>query len=227
MKSYPLFSETTKLADFIGTNYRLLDILPRLGIGLGFQERTAGQICEEKGISVQVFLLVCNVYTFDDYRPDEQTLKQIPTAELLDFISASHKDYREVFVPKLLARIADLANKSSELHHKVLVDLGNKYRELLFAHMDDEERTEFPYIEALIRGENPARENLFLNTECDYELSVALKDIQGVITKYLSDDSIDSLHMYRDILVDIATFDADTDKHILLEDVLMTLYDKD
>ena len=64
-----LFSENTRMADLVMTNRGLLYVLPCLGIGLGFGEKTVGQVCAERGLYVPLLSLVCNLYTFEGYAP--------------------------------------------------------------------------------------------------------------------------------------------------------------
>jgi len=216
-----LFSETTKMVDLVRANCRLLDVLPRFGIGLSFKARTVHQVCEEKGISAQTLLLVCNVYTFNGYRPYGQMLETVPVTELLDFFAASHRDYREVSIPKLFTRVNELREKNIlERHHNILFNMVRKYRALVLKHVGDEELSEFPYFMALLNGKKSSGEGLLHKTEDNEELRVLLRDIQSIITMYLSDSSVDSLLMYRDMLSDIDAIDYDTSKHVLLEDIL-------
>ena len=58
-----VFSESMKLADLIDVNFKLLNVLSRLGISLGFGENTIREMCDRQGIDLNSFLLICNVYT--------------------------------------------------------------------------------------------------------------------------------------------------------------------
>ena len=59
-----------KLADIIDVDCRLLYVLPRFGIKLGFGDISVADICKKQGINEDVFLLICNIYAFEDYIPD-------------------------------------------------------------------------------------------------------------------------------------------------------------
>ena len=97
--NYVIFSENTRMADMILANGRLLYVLPYFGIELGVGEKTIKQVCNEKNISVPLLLLVCNIYTFNDYCPDSRDLKQIPVEGIIRYLKNSHKDYLEVRMP--------------------------------------------------------------------------------------------------------------------------------
>ena len=46
-----MITPSMKLADLIELNYRLLDVMSRLGVGLGFGEHTIADACRNCGIS--------------------------------------------------------------------------------------------------------------------------------------------------------------------------------
>ncbi len=102
------FTETTKMADALLTEGRLLWVLPCLGIEPGFGEKTIAQTCAERGISVPLVVLVCNLHTFDDYTPDPAALRQIPIEGIVDYLRSSHRDYLEVRMPRITEAVLAL-----------------------------------------------------------------------------------------------------------------------
>ena len=60
-----LFSPGMKLADLVESNYELLVVLARMGIPLGFGESSVSEICRRHGIAVDLFLLICRIYSSD------------------------------------------------------------------------------------------------------------------------------------------------------------------
>ena len=67
----PIFSPQTKLAGMLERDPSLLDVLDRLGIRLGFGESTLGEAAEKAGLDPETTCLICNVYTFEDYKPGD------------------------------------------------------------------------------------------------------------------------------------------------------------
>ena len=53
-----LFTENMKLADLISANHNLILMLPRLGIPLGFGDRSVARVCHMYDVPVDFFLLV-------------------------------------------------------------------------------------------------------------------------------------------------------------------------
>ena len=84
------FVGRTKMADVVAANHTLILAMPRFGIPLGFGDRSVQEICEQYGLPVDFVLLIFNVYTFDDYLPDEYDLEQTNFSPLVPYLEASH-----------------------------------------------------------------------------------------------------------------------------------------
>ena len=225
MMNHGLFSEKMKLADLALASFRLLYVFPRFGIGLGVGEQTVRQVCERRGISTSLFLLVCNVHAFDGYIPDVNTLSQIPLSSLIEYLRNSHKDYLENRMPKIIDRILDLADCCHVRHGEILGGFCEKYRQEVIAHFDYEEQVVFPYITALLRGERPNSYRIEEYERNHSDLDAALSDLKNIMIKYLPDDF--TLENCREVLIDLFLFESDLNKHTLLEDrILVSLVER-
>lgn len=224
--NHSLFSENIKLSDLILANYRLMYVLPRFDIDLGFGEATVKQTCEKNGVSIPLFLTICNVYTFDEYLPSEDTLKEIPIEKLIVYLLNSHEDYRQNRMPMLMGQIQHMViNNCSPKHADVLNKFCAKYQEEVLAHFRDEETVVFPYIEQLRTSSNRSR-----YTISDYEsnhgnIEVALTDLKNIMIKYMPGEC--TVQKCRNVLIGIFLFEDDLNKHSLLEDkVLIPLVER-
>jgi len=141
--NYVIFSENTRMADLILANSRLLYVLPYFGIELGVGEKTVKQVCNEKNISAPLFLLVCNIYTFDDYVPNTKDLKQIPIEGIIQYLQNSHKDYLEIRMPQIIENVLDLANICHLRNKHILNSFCEKYEQEVIAHLKYEEEIAF------------------------------------------------------------------------------------
>ena len=65
-----IFTPRMKMGDLIAENYDLILMLPRFGIPLGFGDKSVKEVCREAKVDEEFFTTICNIYTFDDYRPD-------------------------------------------------------------------------------------------------------------------------------------------------------------
>ena len=85
-----LFSPGMKLADLVESNYELLVVLARMGIPLGFGESSVGEVCRQRGISAELFLMICRIYSSEvPVLPYEQ-LTSDDLGGVLDYLHTSH-----------------------------------------------------------------------------------------------------------------------------------------
>jgi Regulator of cell morphogenesis and NO signaling len=222
---HSLFSEKMKLADLALTNYRLLYVFPCFGIGLGFGECTVKQVCENKGISTSLFLLVCNVYTFDDYRPKINALTQTSLSGLMKYLQNSHKEYLENRMPKIISQVLNLVDCCHVKHGEMLTGFCDKYKQEVISHFSYEEQVVFPYISALLNGEKAEQFKIKEYESNHSDLDAALSDLKNIMLKYLPGEC--TIERCRDVLIDLSLFEADLSKHTLLEDqILISLVER-
>ena len=101
-----IFTSRMKMADMIASNYDLILMLPRFGITLGFGEKTVKDVCREANVDENLFLTVCNIYSFDDYRPDDEEVAAIDHRLVVEHLQASHRYYLEEEIAAVPERCA-------------------------------------------------------------------------------------------------------------------------
>jgi regulator of cell morphogenesis and NO signaling len=217
--NYILFSENTKMADLISTNSRLLYVLPHFGINLGFGEKTVKQVCNEKNISLPLLLLVCNVYTFDNYTPGSRDLNQIPIDGIISYLKNSHKDYLEIRLPQIIGSVLNLATVCMLKNGNMLNAFCEKYKQEVVTHFKYEEEVVFPYIIQLLNGEKSSSYRIKEYETNHNDVDVALNDLKNIIMKYLPPDC--TIEKCRDTLLNLFMFEYDRNKHTLLENKIL------
>ncbi len=220
--NHSLFSENMKVADLVLSNYRLLFVLPRFGVGLGMGEHTVRQLCEQKRISASLFLMVCNVYTFNDYLPSKQVINDICQDDLITYLRNSHKDYLEKRVPLI---IQEILNVTPTGFRDVLEKFCNKYKAELEEHLNYEEEVVFPYITALSKGNKAPDYNIQTFEKNHSDIEESLNDLKNILIKYVPDSG--DFVQDRKVLIDLSLLEEDLNKHTLLEDkILVSLVER-
>ena len=217
--SYAIFSENTKMADLILANSRLLYVLPYFKISLGFGEKTVKQVCNEKNISAPLLLLVCNIYTFDDYIPNTKDLRQIPIEGFIEYLQNSHKDYLEVRMPQIIESILNLADICHLKNGNILNSFCEKYKQEVIAHFKYEEEIAFPYIIELLNGRKAGNYKIKEYESSHSDIDAALNDLKNILIKYLPQNCM--IEKCREILLNLFMFEYDLRKHTLLEDKIL------
>ena len=76
--------------------HRLLQLLPRFGIGLGFGDRNVEQVCQMNHVSTELFLLICEIYSDSSFKPSYSELQQIDMGDLLSYLKAGRRDFAKL-----------------------------------------------------------------------------------------------------------------------------------
>jgi regulator of cell morphogenesis and NO signaling len=219
-----LFSGKMKLADLISANHRLILMLPRFGIPLGFGDRSVAEVCAKHRVAVDFFLLICNVYSFDFYIPDGKKVLSTDMRQLIPCLRASHNYYLKERLPHIEAHLKRIASHMNEKYGTVLKRFFAGYRNEVTEHFLYEEETVFPYIEALLAGRPCGAYRIHDFEKAHNNIEDKLNDLMQIIFKYLPENvpQGDSIG----VVCDIFQLSADIHKHSLVEDKILIPYVK-
>jgi regulator of cell morphogenesis and NO signaling len=218
MKSY-LFSSESRLSDLITAHPSLLTLLTRLGISLGFGDRSIADVCQDSGVDTAFFLLICNVYTFNNYIPSTATILGTDMAGLVPYLEKSHRYYVDKRMPHIERHLDAIAAKLGGRIGKVLISFFQEYKREVVTHFQHEEQDVFPHIAGLMLGkqDNSYKIGEFLHTHSDIEAK--LEDLLNIMFKYLppqvDDDNV------LDVVYDILMLSEDLKKHTFIEEKIM------
>lgn len=206
-----LFTGRMKMADMIASNYDLILMLPRFGIPLGFGEKTVKEVCRDNNVDDHFFLTVCNIYTFDDYRPDDEEAARIDNRLVAEHLSASHRYYLEERLPHLqqhLDHITENAGHSGEILRKYYADYCREVRE----HVRREEKNL-----GQMKEEGAQVTEHYLKSHDN--IRDKLNDLTQIIYKYLPGERLTEEMM--ELVFDILQLSRDLEKHAMIEELLL------
>lgn len=96
--------------------------------------------------------MICRIYSSEvPVLPYEQ-LTSDDLGGVLDYLHTSHLYYLEVTLPHLDAKMAAMTATCDGVHSKILSTFFADYRREVDNHFDYEERTVFPYVQALLEN---------------------------------------------------------------------------
>lgn len=217
----PLFTAEMKLADVIHADYSLLLLLHRFGLNLGFGEKTVRECCEKNNISCRLFLMICNVYSHEEYLPSEKEIKNIgvDVDQLISYLKNSHAYYLNSRMQVIQDQLR-VISEDCEQHHKQIVNLFfNEYKNEVIRHFDYEEETVFPYISAMAKGVRSEDYEIGVFKENHSNIDDKLNDLKNIIMKYLQGDSLSEERIR--VLFGIFSLEEDLSKHSLIEDKIL------
>ena len=171
----------------IRDNYDLLQALGSFGISLGFGDKTVRETCDDNDVDTYTFLAVVNftINGYGDYENDEQL--SVPT--LLHYLDASHKYYLDFQLPFIRQELEDSLNTDQSLG-RLIMRFYDEYAHEIRRHMTYEQRTLFPYVEALIDGKAPTGYSIETFSKHHKEADKKLRELKLLIIKYLPQDGL-------------------------------------
>ncbi|MCM1177848.1 MAG: hemerythrin domain-containing protein [Bacteroidales bacterium] len=216
MKHTESITPSMKLADLISLNYKLLEVLSRLDIGLGFGEGSIADACVSHGIDINSFLLICNEYTFDGYVASVDQLSNGSPTDIMKYLHNSHVCYMDKEMTKLESLLHTLMEPTGEAHGKMLYRFFNEYKDEVRKHFEYEEETVFPYIRSLIGRKATDGYSMEKFEENHTNIDEKLGDLKNIVMKYLP-ESCDPM-LRNDALYHIFRLEEDLYRHTLIED---------
>lgn len=214
-----VFSESMKIADLIDVNFKLLNVLSRLDINLGFGENTIMEVCVRQGIDLNSFLLICNVYTYDGYIPSVELMSGADPATIVDYLHNSHSFYLLKEFAALEEELKAMVEPCDATQKKVVARFFSDYKAQVENHFEYEESVVFPYIRALMAGQRYASYSIEQFEENHSNIDETLNDLKNIVMKYLP-DTCDTV-LRNQVLYRIYRLGEDLLKHTLIEDNIL------
>lgn len=211
-----LYEADDKMIDLISDNYSMLQGLGAFGIRLGFGDKTVQEVCEAQNVDCYTFLAVVN-FIINGYVPKE-TDDRISVQTLLGYLRASHKFFMDFQLPSIREKLGDTLSLEDSLANMIM-QLYDDYACDIQKHMRYEEKTLFPYVEALLRGEQTSKYNVETFSKHHGVITGKFQELKGIIIKYLPHDSL-SNNKLTTTLYDIYNNEEWLSNHSNIEDQL-------
>jgi len=215
-KNEIMYSARMKMADII-TDSKILSVLERLNIKLGFGEATIEEICNKYHLSTHLFLMICNIYSFDDFTPNIDGLTENDIPKIIGYLKKSHEYWLNSCFPQLHKNIHTMLDSCDEVNKNVLNKFYDDYDVEVKKHLDYEEHTVFPYILSLGKEKGSFRIKDFEENHSD--LDEKLSDLKNIVMKYLPEAYVSQARI--DVLNDIFKIEEDLNKHTVIENSLL------
>ena len=217
------FSKDAKLAELIAGDRRLLQLLPRFGITLGFGDRSVEEVCRMNNVSADLFLILCEIYTDNSFKPDHNTLKHIDMSGLLPYLRASHQYYLDERFPHLEEHLQRIIEACGPKYGPMLSHFYDEYKKEVMRHIKYyEEEVVFPYIEALLQGQRTDSYRIDEFEHNHTNIQDVLDDMMNILLKYLPGDILPKERV--EISLDIMELSDDLNRHSVIEDHLLIPY---
>lgn len=217
-----LFTPRMKLADLIKANHNIMLLLPRFGIPLGFGEKSVREVCTAHNVPVDFMLLICNVYTFDDYLLDIKQLAATDMRPLVHYLKESHKYYTLERLPHIEAHLHHIADRVEGKYGQILKQFYADFRNEIEDHFKAEEECDFPILLSLQNGEKAKKTAMSHSHNSHGGLVDKMNDLPQIVYKYLPGNVLPE--ETTELVFDILQLSSDIQKHALIEDKILIPY---
>ena len=151
-RRYSIYKEEivpqSRMADVIMKNERLLLVIERFGISLGFGDKTVMEVCELYSLNITLVLAVMNLFLNNEINTKEVlTAKMIPG--LIEYLRRAHRYYLDQKLPFVNELIECFIARTENPDTRLIQAFFKEYANEVDEHMQLEDSTVFPYIQAL------------------------------------------------------------------------------
>jgi regulator of cell morphogenesis and NO signaling len=210
------YKETDSMGDLITKHYRMLLLISRFGIALGFGDKSIGEVCRESGVDVDTFLAIVNML-FDEDDTRNYAADNVSIVSLLSYLHNTHDYFLNFRLPAIRTKLHDaIGGEQGNLSHAIM-NYFDEYVAEVQNHMMYEEKTVFPYVRALLDGKKKINYNIDTFSRQHDRVEARLTEFKQIIIKYYPVKSTDEINS---VLIDIFNCERDLALHNAIEDRL-------
>lgn len=218
------YRSNDSLAELISEDSRLLQVMSRFGIALGFGDKTVAEVCQDNQVDTETFIAVSN-YISQSIRPSYEEFISLNAGSLLLYLRNSHSFFLDFKLPNIRRKFVNAVDCST--HNEVgylILKFFDDYVSEIKKHQEYEAEHFFQYVEGLTQGKRDANMSL-QHFEDDQEhkshdelIAERMVDLKNIIIRY-SPTSINK-ELLNDALLHLFEFEKDYEGHTQVEDNL-------
>lgn len=209
------------MSDLITSHYKMLFVMSRFGIPLGFGDKTIKEVCGENNIDVTTFLVIVGILLENtNYRDIDS--KKISLQEIITYLKNSHDYFLNFRLPDIREKLYNIVKQdknelSNELSNAIIFYFDEYIAEVK-KHMEYENTMVFPYIESLINKSKIKNYNINIFARQHNHVEERMTEFKNIIIKYYPAKSTNKINS---VLFDIFVCEEDLFSHICIEDRLL------
>ena len=199
------YKETDRMGDIICDDYRILQVISRFGLSLGFGDHSVAETCMAAGVDAPTFVAVAN-FIRSNGRPANMSdvVDTISLPALMNYLRRSHDYFVKFRLPAIL-----------KFYDEVAAEVGR--------HMDYEDKHIHTYVNDLMAGVKTSPDiNIHKLSHQHHDnhaqLEKSLSELKSIIIKYYPNDS--NAQLLNDVLIDLFMTEEDLFNHCHMEDTL-------
>lgn len=210
------------MSDVISDDYRILQIISRFGIKLGFGDQSVEATCRSAGVDVSTFLTVVNYVKDPAHARIGEMAEQVDVPALIAYLKNSHSYFVDFRLPGIRRKLLEAIDLTAGNRISMLIlRFYDEYALEVSRHMTFENTHVHPYVETLLQGHLPTESFSSIEEQYDDQhasIEKSLAELKNIIVKYYPSDN--SAQLMGEVLMDIFMTDEDLHTHCHMEDTL-------
>lgn len=208
------YTKDDLMSELVSDNYRVLLVMSRFGIGLGFGDSTIDEVCRRNGVDTATFITVANMLLHDEV--PNGICEKISMQSLLQYLHNSHDYFLGFRLPAIRNKLLRSVGTSDDLS-RAIIHYFDEYIAGVNTHMTYEEEVVFPYVHSLLDGHLQEDYNIDVFSRRHDQVETLLTEFKNIFIKYYPSASTNEINS---VLFDIFDCEYDLASHNAVEDLL-------
>ena len=214
-----VFKSTDKLSFVIQNDYRLLQVMGRFGMTIGFGEKTILDVCQQCNVDVNAFLAVMNYVKNRTIDSIGSISSKEGVASLLKYLKNSHRYFLDYQFPSMRRSLIDSIEMQNEIAFLVL-KYYDIYVEEVRLHMANEDDTTFAWVEQMLNDDSTPSESGQLLSRHHDSIEKKLGELKKLFLQYYPQK--DNNNELNSVVIELYRTEEELRSHCLIEDNLFT-----
>lgn len=214
-----IYNRRMKMSDLVDTDYRLLLLLNKLNIPLGFGEKSVDTVCQENNFDTDCFLFLANYQTNGINGETKQIFETLPLEPFLTYLKKSHSYFLGKRLPNIRRKLKIVFSLTEQNLLNIVLDFFDVYTKEVTEHMHYEDMVAFPYIHKLLNTESVDTYSISVFEGRHNDIEGKMNDLKQILMKYVP-GSVDQILM-TNILMELYMSEEELEAHTFIEDNLV------
>ena len=176
-----IFNKTMKMSDLIDADYRLLLLLNRLDISLGFGDKSVETVCEEHHFDVDCFLFLANFQSNKCITNIEREFEKLALEPFLVYLKKSHGYFLDRRLPNIRRKLVLIFESANKKLQNIVLNFFDNYTKEVSDHMIYEDEVVFPYVRSLINESADRQYSIDIFEERHNDIEGKMTDLKQIL----------------------------------------------
>lgn len=214
-----VFNKFMKMSELIDADYRLLLLLNRLNISLGFGEKSVDTVCKENGFDTDCFLFLANYQSNKSIINIDEVFRKLPLSPFIQYLKSSHSYFLERRLPNIRRKLQLVFPAENKALQEVVLNFFDNYTKEVEEHMVYEDDVVFPYVYSLMDKSEKEKYSINIFEERHNDIEGKMNDLKQILMKYVP-GTTDQMLMVN-ILTELYSSEEELAAHTFIEDSLV------